>query len=108
MYRRLAVPVAVRNMEYHRASGVGQFRRVREDGLDRLDVHIMRQISENRQRIEEIRQGLESWEGSFDGSDIQNELDYVRANIQLSMIGIAGELEDVPSSDEIIGEVLAY
>lgn len=95
-------------MDYQRGNGVGQFRRVKEEGLDQLDVHIMRQISENRQRIEEIRQGLESWEGSFDGSDIENELNYVRANIQLSMLGVAGELEDVPSSDEVLGEVLAY
>jgi len=94
-------------MEYHRASMGVKPRRVKEEGLDPVDVHIMRQIADNRRRIEEIREGLESWSARVDGSDIQNELDYVRAHVQLSMLGVAGELEDIPSSDEILGEALA-
>jgi len=95
-------------MEYYRASRVVKPRRVKEEGLDPIDVHILRQIADNRRRIEEIREGLESWNASVDSSDIQNELDFVRANVQLSMLGMAGELEGIPSSDEVLTEALAY
>ena len=103
--RRLAVPLAV--------SGVVErdheryFRRILREDEDAKDIEIMRKLAENRARIEKLMTEVEV-HPDFDYSpDASNELDYIKASIQLGLLEITGELAEAPYSEEVFEQAVA-
>jgi hypothetical protein len=72
------------------------------------DNEILNTFVENRKRIERLESDMVGqFSDDMSCSDILNELEYIRANITLGLMGIAGDLDQVPSSEEILSETLA-
>lgn len=103
MRRRLAVPIALRNVELHDKNTMVRSRalRVPPPG-DPEDYHILSVLAENKARIENLRHGLDEVSPDVDCSDIMNELEYLKADIELELLGIGAEVEEAQSSEEIL------
>ena len=57
-------------------------------------------------RIEKIERDV--WQCSdVNCADIVEEIEFLRANIEIGLVEIAGELEEIRSSEEILAEVMA-
>ncbi len=103
--RRLAVPLVLEKV------GENRIRRVRKlkTGPNYFqDNEILATFMENRKRIERLESDMcGQFSDDMSCSDILNELEYIRANITLGLMNIAGDLDQVPSSEEILSEALA-
>lgn len=105
MNRRLAVPLAVDGVvskDHDRF-----FRRILKDEENPEDLEIMRKLAENRDLIDSILADIENDPVAVDTHDISNELDYIKASVQLGLLEITGELEATPYSDELFEEAAA-
>ena len=72
------------------------------------DNEILRKFVENRKRIEKLETDLSGqFSSDMSSADILNELEYIRANITLGLMDIAGGLDQTPSSEEILAEAFA-
>ncbi len=104
MNRRLAVPIAIRNLWNRNEDKESKARAVKGREEDADEIEIVHKLAENRARLDSL---MEDIEGDFDGveeSDISNELDYIEASIKLGLLEITGELEESPYSDELFEE----
>lgn len=104
MMRRLAVPLALRNVENLDRNTMAKTRTLNASQGDPIERHIISTLADNRARIERL-QGDIGWDsGDVDCSDILNELEYLKADIELGLVEIEADLEDAPTSEEILSE----
>ena len=71
---------------------------------DPLELHILTKLAENTARIESLRRSVEKAPFEADCSDIMNELEYLKSDIELGLIEIEAEIEEAPSSEEILAQ----
>ncbi|MDH3365010.1 MAG: hypothetical protein OEM29_03265 [Thermoplasmata archaeon] len=106
MKRRSAVPLAIESMNRNVPARGHKKRKLRISVADIETGAILTRLAENRTRIERLEG--EVWQCSdVECSDIVDEIDLLRANIELGLVEIAGGLEEIPSSEEILAEALA-
>jgi hypothetical protein len=106
MNRRLGVPIAVKDIG---AGNVGRMVRTRKlkTGSEDDEYGLLKKLSENRMRLDRISRELERHPEAVDTDEIQNELEYLKANIQLGFVELSGEIEESPTSEELVAEALA-
>lgn len=104
MMRKLAVPIALRNVGACDRNMMTKTRTFRAPHDDPLELHILTKLAENTARIERLQRGVEGTSCEADCSDILNELEYLKADIELGLIEIQAEIEDTPSSEEILAQ----
>ena len=106
MKRKLAVPLAVECSADGGMNVVHRVRRLKSAGIDAETHRLLEKLADNRARIENLER--ETWACSgYDCSEMVEELEYLRATIELGLMEIAGGLDEVPSSEEILAEGLA-
>jgi hypothetical protein len=87
MRRKLAVPLAIGNLGHSGHNVMKKTRKLRVSGPDSESQRLLSKLAENRDRIE--------------------NLEFLRANIELGLVEIAGELEEIQSSEEILSQAMA-
>lgn len=102
MKRRLAVPIALCNVG---AFGRNTMRRTRklkatDDDLD--DYHVLAALASNRARIERLAGDIEHLQHDVDCTDVLNELEYLKADIELGLMEVSAEIEDSPTAEDIL------
>lgn len=102
MNRKLAVPLAVSRVK-DRAIKT----RILKESEDLDDIRILATLAENRLRLERLAQDIENGTGYFEQGNASNDMDYIKASIQLSLLEITGELEEIPTSDEVFEQAIA-
>jgi hypothetical protein len=106
MRRRLAVPLAINNMGHSGQNVMRRTRTLKASGVDVESQRLLGKLAENRARIERLERDV--WQCSeVDCSDIVDEIEFLRANIELGLVEIAGGLEEIRSSEEILAEAMA-
>jgi hypothetical protein len=105
--RKLAVPLALDNLWENAAAKRTVRRILRESEEDPGDIEIMRRLAENKVRLTRLWDDIESNPVSAETRDVQNDLDYLKASIQLGLLQVAADLGDIPYSDEIFEEAVA-
>ncbi len=106
MKRRLAVPLAVNSMGHSGKNVMRRMRKLKVSGTDVEGQMFLGKLAENRMRIEKIERDV--WQCSdVDCADIVEEIEFLRANIELGLVEIAGGLEEIRSSEEILAEAMA-
>ena len=106
MRRRSAVPLAIENMNAMVPTGIRRKRILKLAGVDPETYQTLNRLAENRERIERLEG--EIWQCSnVDCSEIVNEIDLLRANIELGLVELAGGLEETPSSEDILVEAMS-
>lgn len=105
MMRKLAVPIALRNVGGLDTNTMTRTSRtLRADEDDPVEYHILSKLAENKARIERLWRDVEDAACDVDCSDIVNELEFLKAEIELSLVEIEADIEDVPSPDEIMAQ----
>lgn len=106
MHRRLVVPIAVKDLG---TGSMGRMVRTRKlkTGSDDDESELLRKLTENRMRLDRISRELEVHPEYVDTQEIQNELDYLKANIQVGLVELSGEIEELPTAEELVEEALA-
>ncbi|UCE91354.1 MAG: hypothetical protein JSV90_08075 [Methanobacteriota archaeon] len=105
--RRSAVPLAIESMNRLVPTGVVKKRRkLKASGVDPDTRRVLNKLAENRMRIETLERGV--WEcADIDCSEVIGEIDLLRSNIELGLVEIAGGLDEVPTSEEVLAEAMA-
>ncbi len=103
MMRKLAVPIVLRNVGNHDTNMMTRVRTLRSS-QDGEEYHILAKLAENRTRIERLHREVERAPRGVDCSDILNELEYLKADIELGLIDVAAEIEEMPTSEEIFSQ----
>ncbi len=104
MNRKLNVPIAVQDL-YSHESRIVRTRKLRASESE--DLRILGKLAENRMRIERLVRDIERNPETVDCSEISNELEYIKANIQLGLVELGGEIEETPSADDIFDQATA-
>ncbi len=105
MKRRSAVPLAIEDMNRMVPTRITKKRKLKTSPVDAETGFILSKLAENRNRIERLE--AEIWQCSdVDCSEIVGEIELLRANVELGLIDIAGGLEEISSSEEILAEAL--
>ena len=87
-------------------TGIRRKRILRLGGVDPETYQTLSRLAENRERIERLEG--EIWQCSnVDCSEIVNEIDLLRSNIELGLVELAGGLEETPSSEDILVEAMS-
>jgi hypothetical protein len=68
---------------------------------------VLSKLADNRARIEKLENDIALRPESIDCSDIVNELDYLKTSVGIGLTEISVEIEDVPTSEEILAEAFA-
>jgi len=102
--RKLAVPLAVKGLLRKEENRVVRIRILKDSEQDSDDLEFARKIAENRARIDGLLEDMDKDPEGVDSPEIETELDYIEASIQLGLLEITGELEEVPYSDELFEE----
>jgi hypothetical protein len=102
--RRLAVPLAVKGVV---EQNHGPLRRILKSDEDQEDIEVLRKFVDARDQIDSMLRELDKQPEIIGSPEISNELDYINASIQLSLLEITGELEETPYSDELFDEAVA-
>lgn len=105
MQRKLAVPLALSG--HVGSDHAPKIRNLRGFEVDGEDLDTLSKLVENRQRIENLLKDIESQPSYETAEDIEGDLDYLKAGIQLGLLEIAGELEEIKTSDEIFDASIA-
>lgn len=106
MNRRLVVPIAVKDFGTGSMGRMVRTRRLKTGSVDD-ESELLRKLSENRLRLDRISRDLEIHPETVDTQEIQNELDYLKANIQVGLVELSGEIEELPTSEELVADTLA-
>jgi len=104
MKRKLAVPIALRNVETFDTNTMNRTRTIRGSEDDPVEFEILSKLAENRARIARLWDDVQHGGEGIDCSEIVNELEFLKADIDLSLVEIEADIEDVPSSDEILDQ----
>lgn len=108
MKRKLAVPLAIQTIEAHNGNTMSRTRTLRMPQDDPKDFDILSKLAENRMRINQLHTEIDLQPEKVDCLDVMNELDYLKANIELSLLEIGAGIEATPSSDEILFQEAAF
>jgi hypothetical protein len=106
--RRLAVPIALRNIEIHDVNKVTKVRSLKHSADDMDELSIVSKLAENRLRIEDLQRSIELNPHEVDCNEIINELEFLRADIELGLKEVEAEIEDLPSSEDIVLQEVAF
>ncbi|TFG69185.1 MAG: hypothetical protein E4H25_04975 [Methanomassiliicoccus sp.] len=106
--RKLAVPLAIQTIEAHNGNTMSRTRTLRMPQDDPKDFDILSKLAENRMRINQLHTEIDLQPEKVDCLDVMNELDYLKANIELSLLEIGAGIEATPSSDEILFQEAAF
>jgi hypothetical protein len=101
LHRRLAVPFAIKDLGIENENCM-RIRKLRDSECE--DIDMLRQMADNRTRIERLWKDVCENPEVEGGAEIESELDYIHASIGLGLLEITGELEDVPCSEELLLE----
>jgi hypothetical protein len=107
LHRRLAVPLALSNLEKCFDNRMKKPRKLRKSDNDPQDYKILTTLAENRVRIDSLLKEMEEDPTPFECSDVLSELDFIKANIQLGLLGVSSDLDETMSSDEVFEEAIA-
>lgn len=102
MQRKLAVPIVLGSAEFCRKQT--RPRKLSHRIEDPEEYAILTKLAENRMRIERLEKDIATSCEGFDCSDIVNELDFLKANIQIGLLEVTNDLEEIPTSEEILQE----
>jgi hypothetical protein len=102
MMRKLAVPIALRNVGVFDRNTMTRTRTLRAPHEDSEEYHILATLAENRARIERLHRGMDHVQHHAECADIVNELEYLKADIELSLVDIEADIEEMPSSEDIL------
>jgi hypothetical protein len=102
MKRRLAVPIALCNVGAFCGNTMAKKRTLRAPGDDPDDYHVLATLASNRASIERLARDLEHMQHDVDCTDVLNELEYLKADIELGLMEISAEIEDAPSAEDIV------
>jgi len=102
--RKLAVPLAVKGLLRKEENRVVRIRTLKDSEQDGYDLELARKLAENRARIDGLLEDINEDPEVVDSPEIETELDYIQASIELGLLEITGELEEVPYSDELFEE----
>jgi len=105
--RKLAVPLAVKGLLRKEENRVVRVRILKDSEQDSDDLDFARKLAENRARIDGLLDDINKDQEFVDSPEIETELDYIQASIQLGLLEITGELEEAPYSDELFEEAIA-
>ena len=105
--RRLAVPLAVKGLLRKEENRVMRVRILKDSEQDSEDLKIAMKLAENRVRIENLMEEISNDPAIANSPEIETDLDYIKASIQLGLLEITGELEEVPYSEELFEEAVA-
>jgi len=106
MRRRLAVPLAIGDLGHSGKNVMKRTRKLRVSGEDTENQNMLSMLAENRKRIERLESDV--WQcADVDCADIIEEIEFLRANIELGLVEIAGDLEEIQSSEEILAQAMA-
>jgi hypothetical protein len=101
LHRRLAVPFAIKDLGIENENSM-RIRKLRDSESN--DIDLLRQMADNRARLERLWKDVCESPEMEECEEIEAELDYINASIGLGLLEITGELEDVPSSEELLLE----
>jgi hypothetical protein len=107
LHRRLAVPLALSDLEKCIENKLRKPRKLRKSDDDPQDYKILQTLADNRVRIDSLLKDMEEDPIPFECSDVLSELDFIKANIQLGLLGVSSDLDETMSSDEIFEEAIA-
>src|SRR5512137_3082365 len=99
--RKLAVPLALGKLWENHENKVERSRRLKEMDGDPGDLRMLMKLADNRVRLESLISDLDNTSEMADDDELQDELDYINASIQLGLLEITGELEEIQSSEEL-------
>lgn len=102
MKRRLAVPIALRNVGAFGTNTMTRTRTLKVKGGDPDERHLLATLASNRARIERLAGDLEAIEHNADCIDVLNELEYLKSDIELGLMEISAEIEDALSPEDIL------
>ncbi len=102
MMRKLAVPIALRNVGALDRNTMTRTRTLRTSHEGSEEYHILATLAENRARIERLHREMDHFHHDVECADIVNELEYLKADIELSLVDIATDIEEMPSSEDIL------
>lgn len=102
--RKLAVPIALRNVGFADRNMMTRTRTLKSVQDDPEEHHILAKLAENRAMIERLHAEIGHARSEVDCTDIVNELEYLKADIELSLVEIATDIEEMPSSEEILAQ----
>lgn len=105
--RKLAVPFAVKGLLRKDENRVVRIRILKDSEQDGDGLEFARKLAENRARIDGLLEDISKDPEVVDSPEIETELDYIQASIQLGLLEITGELEEAPYSDELFEEAVA-
>ena len=105
MDRKLAVPLALGRLWQHEENKMARSRILKD--ADEEDLRMLMTLADNRVRLEKLNEDIDGDPVFEDTEDMENELDYINASIQLGILEITGELEEIQNSDEVFEEALA-
>ena len=74
---------------------------------DPEDIRLLMKLADNRIRLEKLSEDIEHDPDIADIDELQIDLDYINASIQLGLLEITGELEEIESADEIFEQATA-
>jgi hypothetical protein len=106
MNRRSVVPIVVKDLGAGNVGRMVRTRKLRTDSGD-FESTLMMKLSENRLRLDRLSRELDRHPEAVDTDEIQNELDYLKANIQLGLVELSGDIEELPTAEELVAEALA-
>ena len=99
--RKLAVPLAIEGFRKDDENRPTLIRIIKESDEYAEDAEVLRRLSENRMRLDNLSRDIEEDFDDVDTSDIAMELDYMKATIQLGILEVTGELEESPTAEEL-------
>lgn len=105
--RRLAVPIALRNMQTHDVNKVTKMRSLKHSAEDGDEFSIISKLAENRLRIKDLQEMVNLNPNEIDCHEIINELEFLRADIELGLKEVEVEIEALPSSEDILLQEVA-
>lgn len=105
--RKLAVPLALDRLWESHENLMTRSRTLRESMDDHEEMRMLMKLADNRVRLEKLMEDIEGETELADSDELQGELDYVNASVQLGLLEITGELEEIQGSEEIFEEALA-
>jgi hypothetical protein len=104
MMRKLAVPIALRNVGSLDTNVITRTRILKPSKDDPEEYHILAGLAENRARIERLHREIDHVVQEVDCSGIANELEYLKTDIELSLIEVSAEIEDMPSAEDVLSQ----
>ena len=104
MNRRLAVPLALGKLWEGHENKMGRSRMLKESDADPEDLRMLMKLADNRVRLEQLMKDFGEETELADTDELQSELDYIDASVQLGLLEITGELEEIQSSEEVFDE----